>query len=400
MGLIKFRLLYDQSKLNRLNFARLMSSQECHQKMFKASEIKITKAEKLKEKPTNLDETMFGSIFTDHILTIKWNNKDGWGTPTIKPMTDLNLHPASCVLHYANEIFEGMKTYITPTGAINMFRPMLHMDRFANGAKHACLPAFDKDELLKCICKLVEIDQEWIPQNDNQSLYIRPALIGTEPSFGVKRPTKALLFCLLTPVGPYFSTGCFKPISLLADPKYVRASRGGFGAYKFGSNYGPTVYIYEKAKELNCNHALWLYGEEQLITEAGTMNIFIHWINEHGTEELLTMGLDEGIVLPGITRQSVIDINRLWGTLKVTERSLSIKDFCCAVREGRVFEMFGTGTASVIVPVNRIVYQNQDYCLPENGFKLAKCMSDALTDIQYGKVEHEWSYRIGQVTRC
>ncbi|KAG2455461.1 EAA2 protein, partial [Polypterus senegalus] len=170
---------------------------------------------------------------------------------------------------------------------------------------------FDKEELLECIRKLVEIDQDWVPHSTEASLYIRPTLIGTEPSLGVAKPNHALLYVIIGPVGPYFTTGAFNPVSLLADPRFVRAWKGGVGDCKMGGNYGPTIYVQNEAARLGCQQALWLYGPDHEITEVGTMNIFIYWKNTNGDMELVTPPLD-GIILPGVTRQSLLDLARSW----------------------------------------------------------------------------------------
>ncbi|NXU23104.1 BCAT1 protein, partial [Thalassarche chlororhynchos] len=248
---------------------------------FKASDLIITPATTFKEKP-DPSGLVFGTVFTDNMLTIEWSLASGWEKPYIKPLENLSLHPASSSLHYAIELFEGMKAYRGVDGKIRLFRPTLNMDRMARSARRATLPCFDQNELLECIRKLVEVEKEWVPYSTAASLYIRPTLIGTEPSLGVKKPTKALLYVILSPVGPYFASGSFNPISLWADPKYVRAWKGGTGDCKLGGNYGSSIYAQQEALQLGCQQVLWLYGEDHQITEVGTMNLFLYWINEDG----------------------------------------------------------------------------------------------------------------------
>ncbi|GLD74110.1 branched-chain-amino-acid aminotransferase, cytosolic-like isoform X1 [Lates japonicus] len=218
------------------------------------------------------------------------------------------------------KLFEGMKAFRGVDNHIRLFRPMLNMERMHRSADRSCLPLFDKGELLECIRKLVEVDQEWVPYSQDASLYIRPTFIGTEPSLGVSRAGKAMIFVIVGPVGPYFATGSFNPVSLLADPSFVRAWRGGVGAYKMGGNYGPTISVQNEAVKQGCQQVLWLYGEQEEITEVGTMNLFIYWTNDKGERELVTPPLD-GIILPGVTRQSLLDLARTWGEFKVTERT-------------------------------------------------------------------------------
>uniref|UniRef100_A0A670XSR0 Branched-chain-amino-acid aminotransferase n=1 Tax=Pseudonaja textilis TaxID=8673 RepID=A0A670XSR0_PSETE len=252
-------------------------------------------------------------------------------------------------------LFEGMKAYRGVDGKIRLFRPRLNMDRMLRSAARATLPGFDKEELLQCIQKLVEVEKEWVPYSTSASLYIRPTLIGTEPSLGVKKPSRAILYVILSPVGPYFTSGTFNPVSLWADPKYVRAWKGGTGDCKLGGNYGSSIYAQREAMELGCQQVLWLYGDDHQITEVGTMNLFLYWRNEDGEDELATPPLD-GIILPGVTRQSILDLARKWGEFKVSERYITMSDLTTALKEKRVKEMFGAGTACVVCPVSTILY--------------------------------------------
>uniref|UniRef100_A0A8C6VQ64 Branched-chain-amino-acid aminotransferase n=1 Tax=Naja naja TaxID=35670 RepID=A0A8C6VQ64_NAJNA len=283
-------------------------------------------------------------------------------------------------------LFEGMKAYRGVDGKIRLFRPRLNMDRMLRSAARATLPGFDK-ELLQCIQKLVEVEKEWVPYSTSASLYIRPTLIGTEPSLGVKKPSRAILYVILSPVGPYFSSGAFNPISLWADPKYVRAWKGGTGDCKLGGNYGSSIYAQREAMELGCQQVLWLYGDDHQITEVGTMNLFLYWRNEDGEDELATPPLD-GIILPGVTRQSILDLARKWGEFKVSERYITMSDLTTALKEKRVKEMFGAGTACVVCPVSTILYlgENKKYfkglfgtvCQEENGITF--CSNSLIQD--------------------
>uniref|UniRef100_A0A8D2CU85 Branched-chain-amino-acid aminotransferase n=1 Tax=Sciurus vulgaris TaxID=55149 RepID=A0A8D2CU85_SCIVU len=320
----------------------------------KAKDLIITPATVLKEKP-DPNNLVFGTVFTDHMLTVEWSSEFGWEKPHIKPFQNLSLHPGSSTLHYAVEVF-------------------------------------DKKELLECIQQLVQLDQEWVPYSTSASLYIRPTFIGTEPSLGVKKSTKALLFVILSPVGPYFSSGTFNPVSLWANPKYVRAWKGGTGDCKMGGNYGSSLFAQCEAAENGCQQVLWLYGEDNQITEVGTMNLFLYWINEDGEEELATPPLD-GIILPGVTRRCILDLAHQWGEFKVAERYLTMDDLTAALEGNRVREMFGSGTACVVCPVSDILYKGEMIHIPtmENGPKLATRILNKLTDIQYGREESDWT---------
>ncbi|XP_074050345.1 branched-chain-amino-acid aminotransferase, cytosolic isoform X2 [Macrotis lagotis] len=342
---------------------------------FKAKDLIITRATILKEKP-DPNNLVFGTVFTDHMLIVEWSLKFGWEKPQIKPLENLSLHPGSSALHYAVELFEGMKAYRGVDEKIRLFRPDLNMDRMLRSATRITLPGFDKKELLKCIQELVKLDKEWVPYSTSASLYVRPTLIGTEPSLGVKKPTKALLFVILSPVGPYFSSGSFNPVSLWANP----------------NNYGASIFAQNEALHHGCQQVLWLYGEDHQITEVGTMNLFLYWINEDGEDELATPPLD-GIILPGVTRQSILDLAHKWDELKVTERYLTMNDLIVALKENRVKEMFGCGTACVVCPVSDVLYKGENIHIPtmENGPKLATRILNQLNDIQYGREESDWT---------
>ncbi|TST22548.1 Branched-chain-amino-acid aminotransferase, cytosolic [Bagarius yarrelli] len=319
--------------------------------------------ESRKPKP-EWENLSFGTVFTDHMLLIEWSSEGGWGKPRIQPFGNLSLHPACSALHYAVQLFEGMKAYRGQDGRIRLFRPMLNMQRMLKSAHRACLPSFDGAELLDCIRKLVNVDQDWVPHSDSASLYIRPTFLGTESSLGVKKASRALLFVILSPVGSYFSTGN-KSVSLWADSKYIRAWKGGTGDCKMGGNYGASIYAQYEAQDFGCQQVLWLYGDDHQITEVGTMNLFLYWINEDGEEELATPPLD-GIILPGITRQSILELTSKWR---------------------RVKELFGSGTACVVSRVCGVLYQGQKLQMPtaEQDNSLVSRLLKELTDIQVRK---------------
>lgn len=358
---------------------------------FKAADLVIERNAACKPKPEP-STLVFGKQFSDHMLTINWSERGGWEAPHIKPFQNLSLHPASSALHYSIELFEGMKAFRGVDNHIRLFRPMLNMERMHRSADRSSLPLFDKGELLECIRKLVEVDQDWVPFSQDASLYIRPTFIGIEPSLGVSRAGEAMIFVIVGPVGPYFATGSFNPVSLLADPSFVRAWKGGVGAYKMGGNYGPTIAVQNEAVKRGCQQVLWLYGEQEEITEVGTMNLFIYWTNENGERELFTPPLD-GIILPGVTRQSLLDLARTWGEFKVTERTMAMKELLEALDAGRILEVFGAGTACVVSPVGSLLYRGKTYQIPtmQNGPDVAKRFHKELTDIQYGRTQSDWA---------
>uniref|UniRef100_UPI0037E7FB0E branched-chain-amino-acid aminotransferase, cytosolic isoform X1 n=1 Tax=Semicossyphus pulcher TaxID=241346 RepID=UPI0037E7FB0E len=358
---------------------------------FKAADLVIQLSSTPKTKP---EVASFGTVFTDHMLTIEWSATEGWQAPLIKPFGNMSLHPACSSLHYGVQLFEGLKAYRGDDNRLRLFRPMLNMNRMSKSARRACLPTFDHSELLECIRRLVEIDQDWVPHSDSAGLYIRPTFISTEPSLGVKKPGHALLYVILCQAGSYFNNEA-EALSLWADPKYTRAWEGGTGDCKMGGNYGCSLLAQYEAVDYGCQQVLWLYGEDHQITEAGTMNIFLHWINEIGEEELATPPLD-GIILPGVTRQSILELTRKWDEFQVTERYLTMSQLCSALKQQRVREMFGSGTACMICPIGHIVYQGENLHIPcqDKNTQLTSRIAKELTDIQYGRIHSDWTFLV------
>ncbi|GIX94994.1 branched-chain-amino-acid aminotransferase, mitochondrial [Caerostris darwini] len=380
-----------QNKFCR-NFASVNTS-------FKYSDlvIKTCKPEEVKNKPDD-HSLVFGKTFSDHMFEVEWTEERGWGKPIISPLHDLVLHPAAKVLHYAQELFEGMKAFKSRNGQAYLFRPDLNMKRMLLTAERASLPKFDGDELLKCMKKLIAIDQHWIPEKEGCALYIRPTFIGIDPSLGVGTSKKALLYIIMCPVGAYFQSGQEKAVSLLADPNHVRAWPGGVGSKKMGCNYAPTIRIQQMAEMQNLQQVLWLFGENHQLAEVGTMNIFVLLSNSTGDLELVTPPLD-GTILPGIIRQSLLDLANEWNEFKVSERHITMKEVIQANSEGRLLEIFGSGTACVVCPVGSISYLDETISVPtlKSETALYRRFSNVLLDIQYGKVPSKWAVPIDKL---
>ncbi|XP_074995173.1 branched-chain-amino-acid aminotransferase, mitochondrial-like isoform X2 [Calonectris borealis] len=318
---------------------------------FRASQLEVERSRSPRPKP-DPQGLQFGRVFTDHMLSVEWSRAGGWGRPRIRPFQDLRLHPACSALHYAVELFEGMKAFRGADDKIRLFRPELNMQRMERSAQRVCLP----------------------------------------PSLGVAPPGQALLFVILCPVGPYFPGGHFSPVGLLADPSHTRAWPGGAGHCKLGGNYGPTIALQRAAQARGCQQVLWLHGPERLLTEVGTMNLFVFWHREDGELELVTPPLD-GLILPGVTRQSLLELAREWGEFGVREGPLPMGTVLAALAQGRLREMFGSGTACVVCPVGGILYEEKWYPVPtmEHGPELAQRFLRVLSDIQYGHVPSEWA---------
>ena len=290
-----------------------------------------------------------------------------------------------------------MKAYKDKEGNLRLFRPDCNMQRLNDSMARLYMPSFDGDEWIKCIKELVKLDSKWVPEGEGYSMYIRPTAISTYPFLGVG-PTKMVkLFVITCPVGPYYPEG-FKPVKLFADTDNVRAWPGGVGNTKLGGNYGPTIAPQMKALERGCSQVLWLHGEDHEVTEVGAMNLFFYIVNGEGEKELVTAPLTRGDILPGVTRRSILELARSWGICKVSEKYLKMPDIVKMAKEGKILEVFGAGTAAVISPVSAIHYQGEEirFLDPQETElqPFAKRVWDELLDIQYGNVEHEWSWKI------
>ncbi|SJL05955.1 probable BAT1-branched chain amino acid aminotransferase, mitochondrial [Armillaria ostoyae] len=351
---------------------------------------------------------VFGHTFTDHMLTVPWSAISGWSAPQIEPYGPLRLEPSSTVLHYAQTIFEGMKAYRDDTGKVTLFRPDMNMKRMNSSATRVALPNFNGDALLELIKELIRIDKHWIPKEPGHSLYVRPTLIGTQKAVGIGPPNEALLFVICSPVGPYYPNG-FKPIALYGTTEYVRAAPGGTGAYKIGANYAPGVLPQKFAAHKGYQQNLWLHGPEHYLTEVGTMNMFVVFKKEDGSLELVTPPLD-GMILPGITRDSVLALARehvsgkkklanLSDKLIISERPVTMSEVKSASLSGSLVELFGSGTAAVISPVDRIGYLGEDILIPteEDGMgSVSRPIWKELVGRQMGTIESDWSVPVTQ----
>ncbi len=281
------------------------------------STLKIEKTKTPKELPS-LDSLVFGQKFSDHMFVMNFDKK--WINPRIIPYQPLELDPSCSVFHYATECFEGMKAYKDKNGKIRLFRPDMNMKRFSTSAERLALPKIPEKELLNYISELCKVDSNFIPNQKGYSLYIRPTLIGTSPSLGVSSSALATLFVICSPVGPYFKEG-FKAISLYATNQYARAWRGGAGSFKIGANYSPTIKPQLLAQQKGHSQILWLVDNE--LSEAGTMNIWIHR-KRNGKQELITPPLD-GTILPGVTRDSILKLAKS-KNIVVKETKISIQE--------------------------------------------------------------------------
>lgn len=335
----------------------------------------------------NLPENLgFGKIFTDHLFEMDYNSEKGWHNPTIKPLENLSLHPATTFLHYGQGIFEGLKAFKTYSGEVVIFRPEKHIQRLNNSAIKVCIPTINEEFFLNAIKELINVESDWIPTKKGESLYIRPFVFGTDPFLGVKKSSTYKLFVILSPVGAYYPEG-FKPIKILAQDEHVRAVRKGIGDCKTPANYAASLYAAEEAHERGFTQVLWLDGVEQkYIEEVGTMNIFINFKDEITTPKL------NGSILPGVTRDSVIHILKDWG-MNVTERLITIQELVSEYKKGNVKGVFGTGTAAIISSVGWMSYKGFDMEF-NNGQpgELDIKLFEEITSIHYGIKEDKYGW--------
>ena len=348
-------------------------------------EIKITRNPNPKQKP---DESalVFGETFTDHMFVMDYNKEKGWHNPQILPYGNIELDPASMILHYGQEVFEGMKAYRSPEGNILLFRPEKNFERLNVSNDRLCIPQLDEKFCLQALTELLKLDKDWVPHLPGTSLYIRPFIIATQKSLGV-HPAKEYKFIIICcPVGSYYKEG-LNPVKIYVENEYVRAVKGGTGFIKSGGNYAASLKGQEKAEKMNYSQVLWLDGRERkYIEEVGAMNVFFK-ING----KVITPSL-EGSILPGITRRSTIELLESWN-IPVEERKISIDELVSAYEDGSLEEAFGTGTAAVISPIGEFFYKNQ-VMVVNNGKigQLSQMIYDELTGIQWGKVKDNFGW--------
>lgn len=351
--------------------------------------MKLQKATVLKTKPTDESKLCFGKIFTDHMLCMAYHTSTGWQEPEIKPYGDFSLDPATMALHYGQEIFEGLKAYKTPDDRTLLFRPADNFARMNRSGARLYIPPLDVDTCVESLKQLVKLEEGWIPRSEGTSLYIRPTIIATDPYLGVKASDSYLFFIILSPVGAYYAEG-LKPVKIYVEHEYVRSVKGGTGFTKCAGNYAASLAGSEKAKKLGYSQVLWLDGvTHKYVDEVGSMNIcFVI----DGT--LVTPSLEEGSILPGITRDSVLKYARHKG-IKVEERRISIDELIDAADSGKLNEAFGTGTAAVISPVGELSYGDKHIIINNNEMgSIAAMMYNDITGIQYGKIVDPFGWTV------
>ena len=349
--------------------------------------ISITKNAYPKEKPDS-STLGFGKIFTDHMFMMDYNSEKGWYNARIIPFAPISLHPASTVLHYGSEIFEGLKAYRRADGKVQLFRPMENIRRLNNSAERLCLPQIPEEDALEALTAFVQCEQDWTPSAPGTSLYLRPFLYGNDETLGVHAVHNATFVIIASPVGSYYKEG-INPVKIMIEDQDVRAVRGGTGYAKCGGNYAASNRAGKRAEEQGYSQVLWLDGvERKYIEEVGAMNVMFKIAGEIVTPMLT------GSILPGITRKSCIEVLKKEG-YTVHERLLSIDELKAAMENGTLEEAWGCGTAAVVSPIGELFYQGVHY--PVNNGQIGEVtqhLYDTLTGIQWGRVEDTFGWTV------
>jgi len=352
----------------------------------------IIKTTNPKTKPTKEEESSlgFGKRFSDHMFIMDYNEEKGWHNGRVVPYGPLVLDPAAVVFHYGQELFEGLKAYKHENGEVVLFRPIDNIRRMNETCERICIPTIDEEVAMDAIKTIVDVDRDWVPTSFGTSLYVRPFIIGTQPFLGVHPANEYMFVIILAPSGYYYPNG-LAPTKIYVEDKYVRAVVGGTGNTKIGANYAISLKAQMDAEEKGYNQVLWLDGiERKYVEEIGTSNAFFVI---DGT--VITAPL-AGTILPGVTRRTVIQVLKDKG-IPIEERKLSIDEVITAHKEGKLDEVFASGTAAVISPVGYMEYKGEGYTINNNEIgELSQMLYDAITEIQYGKVEdtHGWIEKV------
>ena len=354
-------------------------------------EIQVIKTTFPKAKPTDESALGFGKIFTDHMFIVEYTEGIGWHDARIQPYGPLSIDPASPVLHYSQEIFEGLKVYRRSDGGIQMFRPIENARRMNRSAERMVMPQLDEEFQLKAMKMLVEIERDWVPSREGTALYLRPTMIAHGAELGVHPAHKYLYYIICCPTGSYYKNG-MAPIRIHIEDSYVRAVKGGTGAAKTGGNYSASLKAAFEASKRGFDQVLWLDGKQnKYVEEVGAMNMM--FIIDH---KLYTAPTG-GSILPGITRKSVMRLAEDMG-IEVFERPVSVMELYEAYSKGTLQEAFGTGTAAVISPVGLMEYRGDLINLSPNGEigPIAMAIYNKLSGIQRGTEPdlYNWIERI------
>jgi branched-chain amino acid aminotransferase len=343
------------------------------------------------ERAALLVDPGFGRVFTDHMVTIRYAEEKGWYDARVEARAPIPMDPATAVLHYAQEIFEGLKAYHAADGGVTMFRPDANAARFRHSAERMAMAQLPDELFLGSLHELIRLDREWIPTSDDASLYLRPFMFASEVFLGVKPSSEYLYVLIASPVGSYFKGGV-KPVSVWVSQDYTRAAPGGTGAAKCGGNYAASLLPQAQAIEHGCDQVVFLDARElRYVDELGGMNIF--YVYEDGT--LITPPLS-GSILPGITRDSIMTLARERG-MTVVERPYEFAQWRADAASGALREAFACGTAAVITPIGMVKSPEGEFVMGDGSAgRVTTELRQQLVDIQRGRTpdRHGWVHRV------
>lgn len=353
--------------------------------------IQMTLSNNLKAKPTDESKLGFGQIFSDHMFMVNYTEGEGWHDARVVPYQSLSLDPSCQVLHYGQEIFEGLKCYRTAQGEFNLFRPTENFLRMECSSERLGMAKILVQEAMEGLMALLSADKEWTPHQDGTSLYIRPTMIATDAFLGVSASKTYLFYIILSPSGAYYASG-LAPVGIYVEDELVRAVRGGVGFAKTGGNYAASILASVNAKRNGYAQVLWLDGVEQrYIEEVGAMNMMF----VYGDNKIVTPALN-GSILPGITRDSVLKLGAKLG-FEVEEAHMDINNVIADIKAGKITEAFGTGTAAVVSPVDKICFKGEEIAIGQGGIgTITQKLYDTLTGIQFGKIDDpmDWIVKV------
>jgi len=327
----------------------------------------------------------FGTVFTDHMVDICWSEKGGWHRPRVQPYGPIALDPAASVLHYGQEIFEGIKAYRHADGSIHTFRPDQNAARLRRSARRLALPELPTEYFVQSLRELIAVDGAWVPSGADQSLYLRPFMFAKEAFLGVRAAKKAAYYVIASPAGSYFPGGV-KPVNIWLSENYARAGKGGTGAAKTGGNYASSLLPQAEAATKGCDQVVFL-DQDHNVEELGGMNII--FVYKDG--RVVTPASDS--ILEGITRESLLQLAEDRG-LTVERRAVAMQEWRDGVASGDIAEVFACGTAAVVTPIGVLKGEGFEDVQPTG--ELAMSLREELTDVQYGRREdkHGWLVRL------
>ena len=354
--------------------------------MVAAAGIKITKVAVSKLLTMSLENIPFGKYFTDHMLEADYVDGE-WTNVSIKPYQALTLDPSLAAIHYGQSIFEGIKAYKNQEGEASIFRPDENFKRFNLSAKRMCMPEVPEAIFMEGMRQLIELDKDWIPNLKDHALYIRPFMFSTDALLGVRPSDSYKFLIILSPTGPYYA----KPMKILVEENYTRAAPGGVGFSKNAGNYGGSMMAAKMANKEGYDQVLWTDAQEhKWLQEVGMMNVFF-LINGVA----VTPSLEEGTILHGVTRKSVMTLLGEMG-VKVEERRINVDELVAAYQSGQLQEVFGTGTAATIAPIKELKYKDHIMPFDLDKFTVSPAVKQQLDDIKEGRVAdtHGWMFNI------